>query len=355
MSVFSDIPSPFPLIVSLKQRPVFFRLECDGAERVATLMLTLLWGLAIPAALFWIADPFAPWPDGAIPIGRAAALGGLALFALGVVPFWLWPNIRTVLTRVDVTISQTKIEVVEKGLLGARRWSKPIAEYRGVAIENWGTRTVGNDKIPVSAVMLVHAEDRFSVPVHIDGALRVKDRIAKGKAELLGLPLIDAPRFGLGKTAHPPGTILANHGQALKVRLLYALLGAGGLAGAIAALARFISTGEVIYLPLGLLGLLLAAAIHTYAACYVTAMRKSDNAIEIDTAVPLIGRHRIAPSDVRAVAYREGRGGEGTALRTHTPWVRINVTGARLPFIVDMQADFVDEQALLLLETSASR
>jgi hypothetical protein len=347
MSVFSDIPSPFPLIVSLKQRPVFFRLECDGAERVATLMLTLLWGLAIPAALFWIADPFAPWPDGAIPIGRAAALAGLVVFCSIGVRSWLWPNIRAAITRVDVTISETNIEVVEKGLLGARRWSKPIAEYRGVAIENWGTRTVGNDKIPVSAVMLVHADDRFSVPLHIDGALRVKASLAKGKAEQLGLPLIDAPRFGIGAAAHARGTIVANHGQALKVRLLYALLGVAGLAVAAAALAGSWSHGGTGALVLAALGFSISAAIHVFAGCYVIAMRRSGQALEIQTAALSLGAHRIDVSGVRAVRYREGRGGAGTAHATHTPWVKLEVAGALLPFIIDMQSDYVDEQALL--------
>lgn len=294
MSVFSDIPSPFPLTVSLKRRPVSYRLACDRAERVATLLLSLMWGLAIPAALLWAADPFAHWPGDALPLTRIAAFAGLIRFLVFGVRAWLWPNIRTVLTRVDVTITDGSIEVAAKSPFGTCRWSKPLGEYAGVAIENWGTRTVGNDKIPLAAIMLVHRDDRFSVPIRIDGALRVKESLARGKADQLGLPLIDAPRFGL--RAKELGAIVVNHAQAVKVRMLHALLGLAGIATAAVAFAQFAATAEITALAVGVLGIALAGAIHIFASCYVTALHRKDSAIEIDTAAPLTGKQPPAPS-----------------------------------------------------------
>lgn len=353
MAVFSDIPSPFPLNVSLKSRPVSYRLQIDAAERIATGALTVFWAIACVAALVWAAGQLAVGLDGVVPASRTVA--SIAMFAVfyALLTRWLWPNLRAALSHIDVMINETSVEVADRMPLFVRKWSKPISEYAGVTIENWGTRTVENNKISVSAVMLVHPIERLSVPIHINGALRVKESFARRKAEELGLTLIDAPQFGIGAASLAPGTIVANSFQAFKVRALYALFGLGGLLAALLAASHALQTSEPALFIVVVLCLALAVAMNLYAAHYVTAMRSTTDGFEILTAALFRRRHRFARADVREVVYREGRSGAATPRPTHTPFVKVRVSGKRWPFIVDMQSEFVDEQALIELGEQA--
>lgn len=346
VSAFRDIPPAFPLDVPLKSRPAEFQLRVDDAERIATVVLALFWGLSGTGVLWLAADPLSPW-EGAEPwLWRAMALAALTLYVIFGIGYWLAPAVASALRRLDVRISDSDVEVVETGILGSRRWSKPIAEYQGVAIENWGTRTVGKDKIPVRAVMLVHEDDRYSVPLVINGAMRVKDNAASRKAEQLGVPVIDAPSSGGHPRDRLPGSVVVNSWQALKVRLLYAALVLAGIGGMIASLHPAGGNGEPAYLLLSVLGLLAAAGMHVYASRYVVGMRVADAAVEIDTATFPSRKHVIPRSDIQSVDYREGRSGAGTRHSVHAPWVKVRVQGFKVPFIIDMQSEFVDEHAL---------
>jgi hypothetical protein len=73
-----------------------------------------------------------------------------------------------------------------------------------------------------------------------------------------------------------------------------------------------------------------------------------DDAVWISTAALLSRRRRIDPRKIVTLQHLEGYGsGMGTVkFDTHTPWIKLRVEGRALPFIVDMQSDYVDEKKL---------
>ncbi len=86
--------------------------------------------------------------------------------------------------------------------------------------------------------------------------------------------------------------------------------------------------------------------MHIFARCYVTAMHGDATTVTIKTAALLTPAQRHARTSILAVGYREGRSTPGMLQSVHAPWVKVRVSGYRLPFIVDMQSDYVDEAAL---------
>ena len=80
--------------------------------------------------------------------------------------------------------------------------------------------------------MLKHHDDRYTIPLVIDGALRVKAPAARRKAEQLGLTLLADTMAAPDGTPLDGSRIVVNRFQALKVRFLYALLSFGGVATA---------------------------------------------------------------------------------------------------------------------------
>jgi hypothetical protein len=345
MSVFSETPDTFPLNVPLKSRPVSFSLQTELGNRIATVALSIFWTILGTSVLYAWADPLAPWPGDDVAT-RAAALAALVLFLAFGVADWLWPAANEALRKVDVEIDDTAVRVTAKDLLGTKSWSKPLSEYDGLLIENWGTRSVGNDKIAVAAVVLKHRQDRYTVPLVIDGALRVKAPAARRKAEQLGLTLLE------DTIAAPDGTpldghrIVVNGFQALKVKVFYALFTLGGfvLAGWLAF--HGLGDADPAMLAGAVVALVLATAMHLFARCYVTDMHGDATTLTIKTAAFLTPAQRLPRTAIRAVDYSEGRTTPGMVQSVHAPWVKVRVTGYRMPFIVDMQSDYVNEAAL---------
>ncbi|OYW55165.1 MAG: hypothetical protein B7Y80_09875 [Hyphomicrobium sp. 32-62-53] len=352
MSIFSATPDKFPLNVSLKTRPVSFSLKTDLAQAIPTVILSLVWTILGTSLLYAWADPLSAWPGDDVAT-RALALLALLLFLVFCVGGWLWPAANEALRKVDVEIDDTTVHVKSADLLGRRAWSKPLSDYDGLLIENWGTRSVGNDKIAIAAVVLKHRDDRCTIPLVIDGALRVKAPAARRKAEQLGLTLLADTIAAPDGTPLAGNRIVVNGFQALKVKVLYALVSLGGLAGAgwLAILAH--QQSDPTLLAASIAALALAAAMHLFASHYVTAMSREASTLVIETAAFLAPAHRIPRSAVVSVDYREGRSTPGMVQSVHAPWVKVRVSGYRLPFIVDMQSDFVDEAALQSLSKPA--
>jgi hypothetical protein len=352
VSQFRRIPQGFPFDVSLKSRPSTFRLQADAAERGATLVLSLFWTILGTAVLYAWADPFAPW-DRDDWLTRIAALSALAAFLVFIVFGWLWPAASEAMEKMDIEISDESVAAHISGLTGRQHWSEPLRSFEGVQIENWGTLAVGQNKIPVKAIVLKHRDDSKTLPLRIDGALKIRETSARRKADQLGLPFIDGEANASGDVM-PEGAIVVNRFQGLKVKALYALFSGGGSLAAAWLVIEAIRSGDgTLYLLAGL-SAALAAAMHLFASCYVTEMRRDAGAIVIDTA-SVIGRHtRIAPSEITAIGYREGRG-TSQRFSIHAPWVKVAVSGARWPYIVDMQSEYVDEAALLALHNTAKK
>lgn len=345
MSVFSATPDTFPLNVPLKSRPVSFTLQTELGQRIATVALSLFWTILGTSVLYAWADPLAPWPGDDVAI-RAAALAALLLFLVGGVGGWLWPATNEAMRKVAVEIDDTAVRVHTSDLLGTRSWSRPLSEYDGLLIENWGTRSVGNDKIAVAAVVLKHSDDRCTIPIIIDGALRVKAPAARRKAEQLGLTLLKDTIAAPDGTPLDGNRIVVNGVQALKVKALYVLFTLGGLTAAGWLLLLGLGDADPSVLAGAVAALALAAAMHMFARSYITEMHGDATTLTIKTAALLTPVQRLPRTAVRAVDYREGRSTPGMVQSVHAPWVKIRITGYKLPFIVDMQSDYVNEAAL---------
>jgi len=231
VSIFSATPDKFPLDVPLKSRPVTFSLKTGPAQVIPTVFLSLFWTILGTSVLYAWADPLSPWHGDDL-ANRTLAVAALLLFLVFGVAGWLWPAANEALRKVDVEIDDMMVHVKSVDLLGQRAWSKPLCDYDGLLIENWGTRSVGNDKIAVAAVVLKHRDDRWTIPLVIDGALRVKAPAARRKAEQLGLTLLADTIAAPDGTPIAGNRIVVNGVQALKVKVLYALFTLGGLAGA---------------------------------------------------------------------------------------------------------------------------
>lgn len=352
MSIFSATPDKFPLNVQLKSRPVSFSLKADLAQAIPTVFLSLFWTILGTSVLYAWADPLSPWQGDGLAT-RAIALAALLIFLFFGVGGWLWPAANEALRKVDVEIDDNTVHVTSADLLGRRAWSKPLSDYDGLMIENWGTRIVGNDKIAIAAVVLKHRDDRCTIPLVIDGALRVKAPAARRKAEQLGLTLLADTIAAPDGTPLAGNRIVVNGFQALKVKVLYAMVSLGGLAGAgwLAYLAHQKSDPALIAASLAALAV--AAAMHLFASRYVTAMHGDLPTVTIETAAILAPAQRLARTSIIAISYREGRSSPGMVQSVYAPWVKVRVSGYRLPFIVDMQSDYVDEAALQSLSKPA--
>lgn len=345
MSIFSATPDKFPFHVSLKNRPVSFSLKADPSQAIPTVLLSAFWTILGTSVLYAWADPLSPWQGDDVAT-RAAALAALLLFLVYGVAGWLWPAANEALRKVDVEIDETTISVRSRDLLGTKSWSKPLAEYDGLLIENWGTRSVGNDKIAVSAVVLKHGDDRWTIPLVIDGAMRVKAPAARRKAEQLGLQLLEETLADPDGTPIGQNNFVVNRFQALKVRALYTLFSVGGVATAAwLAPQAFENADPALWIGASL-ALAVAVAMHVFASRYVVAMDGDAQSVVISTAELLAPARHISRTAIRAVEYREGRSTPGMVQSVHAPWVKIRVAGYRLPFVVDMQSDYVDEAAL---------
>jgi hypothetical protein len=117
-----------------------------------------------------------------------------------------------------------------------------------------------------------------------------------------------------------------------------------GDGGVLKPLSTRLLVGGVMAVP----GAALIAAIVVYLRCYVTR-------IEVDDAgsgfrVTVAGRPgprtlMIGAGDVVRARYNDGIAHAG-GVRVNAPWYSLRLPGRRLPLIIDMQGDFLDDGAV---------
>jgi hypothetical protein len=354
MSVFDEVPHPFPLDVPLRRLPVEFDLRVQPGERGVLLLMSAFWAIAVPAGLIGMAEPWKPWAGDPNWPFRAVLMVALAVFVVLGYGRWLGPMMSRLAKTARVRITASEVAVEERGLLGRRRWTCPLAEFSGVGIEDWGRLQQQRDKSRLLAVVLKHPNARRSIPIVIDKELRVKASVAERKAAQLGVPVL-ATAEGVGQEQLLPGTLVVNRWQAFKVRLLLAF--AGGGAALVAAWAGWQGWLAGDWLPLALGGgaMALAAATFAFAGRYVTGLRVLDEQVEIVTAVPFRPPYRVPVSAIRSARRRRGRSGQGTALPVDAPWIGLKVDGFRGAFVVDLQAEVVNVWAIEALASAQGR
>lgn len=346
MSLFDGVPTDFPLDIDLAKRPVSYRLRVDTIERVYVTVMFVVWlvfgGIGLPLLMMWLT---AELGLSLATIRISAIVVGIG-YVLGFGIWWFWSRINASFHTANIRISDGQVEVATRDLIRRNSWSMPIAEFEGVALLNLGTRMVNNDKIPVASVVLKHPDPARSVPVAINAAERIGKKTVARKAAQLGLPVLAGVGDDTGEAAYPPGTVFVNRYQSLKVRLVYwgfAAVGAMFIGG---SLYQW-HTGAIdpVWPALAVVFVIVVAAMHVYMMRYVVHLSLHDGQVWMRTAALVSPTHRIAPEQITELGHSQGRF-QTSRHSIHTPWIKMRIDGYFLPFIVDMQADYVDERKL---------
>ncbi len=342
MSVFDMIPDRLPLNPDLAERPVEYTLRADPAERYATYALSAFWlsltfGVAYSYGSSFLTE-FLP----ALGARLAGAISGTACVLLLLVA-WFWRAINDRYRTVSITFRESEISVRVSELGRTLEWSEPIGNFRGVALRNLGTHDIGNRKIPVGSVVLVHPDETRTIPLMIAEATQIGPNSARRLAKTLGIPIVE----DVSSIKVEPCMLIVNRFQALKVRLL--LWGLAGLTVVFAALGvtqLAAGTPNAVWLILaGVFGLA-TIAMQVYASTYVVRMHDRGDHLEVQTAALLLSRHRITYSRLQPLEHSEGRSLASRGVAVHAPWIKLRVEGRRLPFVVDMQSEYVDREML---------
>ena len=168
----------------------------------------------------------------------------------------------------------------------------------------------------------------------------------------------------------PEGTIFFNKFQALKVRLVFLVVVAAALVMIVAGVniasywglspadggvlrplpQRLAFGGGVIVLALAMV-----AGMGFYVSRYVVSMRRVGDELYVSTANRFVGQGRkIAVDDVQSLDYRAGKTITHKAY-INAPWRKMRIRGIKLPFIIDMQAEYIDKAGFDNLLASSRR
>ena len=106
-------------------------IDLPGPGLAARRDRMLLGGLILAIGSVWVALPWLPLLTGAPPPWPGLGLAGSsALVAVGAGQA-LW-GLELLLRRRTLIVGQSSLQLTSRGLLGARQWHEPLANYRGL-------------------------------------------------------------------------------------------------------------------------------------------------------------------------------------------------------------------------------
>jgi hypothetical protein len=150
----------------------------------------LLAGLVLTVGSIWIAVPlFALLTGARPPLPDLGVAGTCVLFTVGVGQV-LW-GLNLLLRRETLIIDQDSLHVVVRGLSGVRRWSEPLANYRGLrhrrqrVWHRYGWRVVHR-------LELAHPDPAKEIELARTWGERRIETLRRQWAELLHLPVWSA-------------------------------------------------------------------------------------------------------------------------------------------------------------------
>jgi hypothetical protein len=150
--------------------------------------------------------------------------------------------------------------------------------------------------------------------------------------------------------------LVSNTRQVKKLRVLtwsFTLLGLASIAAAV--YSALDPAADATWYILGPFGALVAIGMHVYSARYVAAMHEEGDAVVLSTAAIPARTHRVPFERIGRRVLHDGKLEMGDAPSVHAPWITLPVAGYRLPFIIDMQAEVVEVQAIMRLDRRPTR
>lgn len=185
MSIAFDRISETPTLDGL---PIRMEQTSAPATTIARLLLLspALVLLAVPLLVgaHVAGEPVALAAVAGQPVAAIQVLVGFLLWA-GLLAIPLGQAIRRMGARRSVEIDRREVRVVDQGLVGGRRWSEPLAAYRGIAHHVRTSMSGVRHEL-----VLVHADPSRNVLLAFHNRISL-DTLEKAKA-LLGLPEVPA-------------------------------------------------------------------------------------------------------------------------------------------------------------------
>lgn len=345
MSLFDKPPANFPFRIDPSEQPIEYTLKTDTVDRAVVVFLAGLWAFVGTFIVWSVGWELFSAMFGATLSGPAAIIltvGFLAGWA-----YYIWPKICLDYRTVDIEIANRTVNIHLKEPLRQEKWSDPLETYEGVAQVNLGNHDLGTTKRNVSSIVLKHPDPEKSVPIAIEQQTQIGKKTVQRFAEALDLPVLDGIGDQTGAQAYEEGTLVRNDRKALILRLVcWAPLAITGLI-VLTALPGVISTGEDYEWMLAVIPAVAAVTfvLQIFSSFYVTRMREWQGDIWIRTGAIIVRDYKFEPGSFTSAKHYEGRSNNGQ----HSPWIGLSVEGRYFPFVIDLQADFVDEKKIYAL------
>lgn len=347
MSIFTNIPSEFPFEVDLSSRPVSFRLQADRSEVFIVMVLAIFWVVLGPVLIIIFMEiPAGLFPASDLWMWVQAILCGAYLI-------WVFSyfgqEILNQLRTVDVAITDDQVSVVDCRWRMREQWSEPLSAFNGIARHELGTHLVDNDKIPIASVVLQHPDPARTVPLVFRKQRLIGKKTVANLAAQLNVPPLEGVTGGDEAATYEAGTLVENQYQAMKVRILYWLIVGGGFMMLLSlAYHSYKDPFESEVAVLVVLCVAVMGAMHLFAACYVTSMQRQDDVVTLQTLAPLGSIHVFPRDRITSTASHAGKF-DTVRHRVNAPWITVRVDGHYLPFIVDLQSNYVSLPGLQAL------
>ena len=354
MSVFNYLPDPFPFEIKVDDLPVKFVLKAQNTETWVAIVLLVMWCAGAVFLSWLLLEPYN------LVYGFTFTNGLGVLLIIAALVFFgkkIKREIFRLRTKVYVTLSENEVKVTCDAN-PIRSFTCPLSDYQGIVKQAYGSHLVDGGKTQVVALVMRHRDDNKSIPLIITEARRLGRRRIDRFSQALGLEVLAYDHaVGLGADL-PTGTIYANAYQSLKIKIIFSVLALAGLALIVTAGFIFQSWGLSpadggVLKPLSdrlmFSGVLLILAIgilwgcYVYTGFYLISIQRIGRDLHLKT---LRGsKYVFSASDVSMLARKSGTTFTGKNW-IETPYAWLTFKGTARKFMIDWQAEFVDELAL---------
>ncbi len=349
VSLFEKPPEEFPFSADVKSRPAHYQIKSCPSDWGSILIVAGMWALVGSFLTLLIIGTVVVESLGLGAYEPLVSIGIVVVFLACVVWYYL-PELLDNMRTVDVTIADDEVSVRVTSPLGEKSWSDPLSVYQGVAQLDHGMQDLGGSKAIIGSVVLKHPDPKKSVPLTIRAQKDLGKKTVKRFAEQLGVPALEGIGDDSGDKALPEGTLLVNTRQSLILKLFYwgCVIVAVGL-GMVTGYKVFFDGGDPALLSLPLVFGVTAWLLRMYSSIYVTAMREWQGEIWLRCDAISNYEYRFKPGEINMASRNEGKSSYVSRQQVHTPYITMGVKGRKLPFILDLQGDYVNEKEVYRL------